>query len=147
MKNEINIQKAGKSDLSVIKDLLNSHHLPTGDIGTSNIHFYTIKNGEKLIACAGIELFETTGLLRSVAVYQGSRGRGIGSKLVRHVLDESRNLEITSLYLLTETAESFFLEHGFIKEDRSQAPAQITGSTEFSELCPSTAVLMKKNLG
>jgi arsenate reductase (thioredoxin) len=48
--------------------------------------------------------------------------------------------------LLTETAEIFFARKGYHTVDRKDAPAEIQASSEFSHLCPSSAVLMKKTL-
>ncbi len=138
--------KAESSDLSMVKALLNSHSLPTEDIGTSNIIFYLINEGEGLKACAGVERFGEVGLLRSVAVKDESRGKGIGSKLIKLVLEQSKGDGIETLFLLTETAESFFSKIGFKKIDRSKAPELIKHSNEFAELCPVSAVLMRKVL-
>lgn len=144
IKSEIVI--AGSSELSSIKALLDSHHLPTEDIGTSSINFYLNKEGEDLQASAGVERFDELGLLRSVAVKEELKGKGIGSELILKVLVESKAKNIKTMYLLTETAESFFSKIGFIKIDRSKAPESIKKSNEFAELCPASAVLMKKVL-
>lgn len=137
---------AGSSDLDSIKALLDSYHLPTEDIGTSGIEFYLIKIREEIKACAGVESFEETGLLRSVAVKGDLKGKGIGSELISKVLVESKAKNIKTMYLLTETAEFFFSRIGFIRSDRSKAPESIQKSNEFAVLCPASAVLMKKVL-
>lgn len=140
------ITKSTTREIELIKELLNSHHLPVNDIGDSNIQFYLVKEEEALKACAGVELFDNLGLLRSVAVSESLRGTGIGSKLIQYVLRESKASGITSLYLLTETAEPFFGKLGFVKAERDQAPESIKKSREFADLCPASAVLMKKEL-
>ena len=146
MNNRHTIIDATSDDIELIKDLLSSHHLPVDDIGHSNIKFYLVKQEDELKACAGVELFGNLGLLRSVAVSESLRGSGIGRELVEFVLKNSKSHGITSLYLLTETAEHFFGRLGFVKKERDQAPESIKKSREFSDLCPASAVLMRKKL-
>ncbi len=140
------IESFSKADLSLIKELLESHHLPVEDIDTSEISFSLIKEGPDLLACAGVERFEELGLLRSVAVKAELKGKGIGSELIDAVLVQAKSQGIKTMYLLTETAASFFRKKEFTKTERSEAPESIKQSSEFSGLCPVSAVLMKKVL-
>lgn len=140
------ITEANAVDLGAIKKLLASYHLPLDDIDNSNIRFYLVKEGKELKACAGVESFQNLGLLRSVAVNDSFRGQGIGKKLIEFILEDSGKNGMVSLYLLTETAEHFFSRLGFTKTERDQAPESIKKSSEFAELCPVSAVLMKKDL-
>ncbi|MFV1884562.1 MAG: arsenic resistance N-acetyltransferase ArsN2 [Balneola sp.] len=146
MKTKNTIIDATSDDIELIKDLLSSHHLPVDDIGDSNIRFYLVKQEDELKACAGVELFDNLGLLRSVAVSESLRGSGIGRELVEFVLKDSKSHGITSLYLLTQTAEHFFGKLGFVKKERDQAPESIKKSSEFTDLCPVSAALMEKIL-
>ena len=146
MSSKKTIIEATPNEIEKIKELLSSHHLPVDDIGDSNIRFYLVKEEGVLKACAGVELFDHLGLLRSVAVDESFRGAGIGRELVEYVTKESKINGITSLYLLTETAEHFFSKLGFVKAERDQAPESIRKSTEFADLCPASAVLMRKKL-
>lgn len=49
---------------------------------------------------------------------------------------------ISQVYLLTETAESFFAIRGYSVATREDAPAEIAVAEEFTTLCPDSAVLM-----
>lgn len=142
----LNFHPAEDNDLPEIKQLLEEHHLPVSDIDSSEISFFVLREGHRLLACAGVEHFGSDGLLRSVAVLPELTGKGIGSAFIDYLLPEVRNLRIDALYLLTETAEAFFSGKGFEKIDRNKVPSLVNSSTEFSELCPSTAVCMYKKI-
>jgi amino-acid N-acetyltransferase len=58
----------------------------------------------------------------------------------------ARKKGLTTLYLLTQTAEKYFEKKGFEKIARDQTPHEVQQSKEFSHLCPSTAVAMKKQI-
>ncbi len=138
----LNFHQADPGDLSEIKELLEEHHLPVSDIESSEITFYVLREGRRLLACAGIERFGADALLRSVAVLPELNRKGIGSAFVDFLISEVPKQEIRELYLLTETAEGFFGRKGFTKMDRENVPAALKLSSEFSELCPVSAVCM-----
>ncbi len=50
------------------------------------------------------------------------------------------------LYLLTTTAKDFFNKEGYIVVNRDEVPEPIKNSSEFSSVCPSTAIVMKKEI-
>jgi len=83
-------------------------------------------------------------LLRSFVVAEKMRGRGLGKALVLAVENLARKRNISQLYLLTETAETFFKSLGYETISRDQAPQAITQTSEFSGLCPDDAALMVK---
>jgi amino-acid N-acetyltransferase len=61
-------------------------------------------------------------------------------------LEYASRLKLNNIYLLTTTAENFFKKYGFANADRTKAPDAIRTTSEFSSLCPSTAVFMYKEL-
>ena len=50
---------------------------------------------------------------------------------------------VLEIYLLTTTAEGFFRRNGFERIERKIVPEVIKQTTEFTSLCPSSAVCMK----
>jgi amino-acid N-acetyltransferase len=92
----------------------------------------------------GLEVLGEVGLLRSLAVPQEDRGRGVGTQLTHKAEDYARTLGVQALYLLTTTAPDFFARRGYQRIDRAAAPAPLQATTEFQSLCPSTAVCMVK---
>ena len=51
------------------------------------------------------------------------------------------------VYLLTTTAERYFPSFGFERIARDGRTRRVTGSVEFREACPASAVVMRKVIG
>lgn len=94
----------------------------------------------------GLEFFENVALLRSLAVTREARGLGGGKSLVQEAENVARRKGAHKIFLLTVTAQRFFAALGYTSIERTAAPEPIKGTTEFSTLCPSSAVLMVKEL-
>ena len=88
----------------------------------------------------------TVGLLRSLAVRQDRRGSGLGSALVLEAERLAAGQRITTLYLLTTTAQQFFSHRGYAQIPREGAPPEIGATEEFRSVCPSSAAFMRKTL-
>ncbi|CAG0968732.1 partial amino-acid N-acetyltransferase, partial [Anaerolineae bacterium] len=58
----------------------------------------------------------------------------------------ARDRGVKSLYLLTMTAEAFFLRRGYARLLRENAPEAIRNTKEFSGICPLSSAFMVKNL-
>jgi len=137
------IREARGADLARVRELLKRCDLPADDVSNAMIPgFVVAETGGQLVGVAGIEVHGPHGLLRSVAVAPETRGSGLGAELVRDRISWTQSQGIDSLYLLTTTAETYFTRHGFVAATRDSAPPEIRASREFTDLCPSTAVLM-----
>jgi len=146
MTETISIQTATASDYQTVCDLLSRHKLPVEDINRELTHFFIVKQQDLLVGVIGMEQYGEFGLLRSMATDLAYRNNGIASSLVAALFAHSKKLGLKVMYLLTETAENFFAKKGFQKVNRDETPAAIKQSAEFSHLCPSTAVVMKKEI-
>lgn len=134
--------------LSEMLALLKESHLPFEDVkldGNLFVGYYD--ESDHLIASAGLELFGKAALLRSVAVKEDLRGKSLGSKIVKDILERATASHTKEVYLLTETAHDFFLSKGFIDISRDQVPDRIKQSTEFSSVCPVSAACMIYKFG
>ena len=130
-----------------VKCLLSAPQLNCSDLTPKHLrHFFGLGTREKLEGVVGLELFDNVGLLRSLAVVSSRRRAGLGSKLVAYAEDYARNHGIKSLYLLTVTAEDFFIHRGYQRARRKDAPSAIRETKEFSEICPASSALMVKHL-
>ena len=69
---------------------------------------------------------------------------GVGEK--RGIENYAKAKGVNDLYLLTTTAEHFFIGLGYVYADRTVAPQKIKLTKEFSDLCPDDAVFMRKKL-
>jgi amino-acid N-acetyltransferase len=140
------IQFAKPEDFEEIRDLLKSANLPFEDVENGVGHFLLARNQQALIGCVALQICGEDALLRSLAVNEIARNQGLGKALVLEILEYASRLKLTNIYLLTTTAEKFFQKHGFINADRNLAPDAIRETSEFSSLCPSSAVFMSKHL-
>lgn len=146
MSQTIVVQPANQADYFSITELLSCLQLPIEDISKDLRHFFVVKENERIIGTIGMEKYGELGLLRSMATDLQFRNQGIASQLVEELFRHAKKMGIRTMFLLTETAESYFLKKGFEKIKREEAPDAIKQSTEFSHVCPSSAVLMKKEI-
>jgi amino-acid N-acetyltransferase len=94
-----------------------------------------------------LEILGEVGLLRSLAVSDAYRGRGIGTRLTEKAEDYARSQGIAALYLLTTTVPDYFTRLGYVRTDRDAAPGVLQDTDEFKSLCPDSAVCLVKELG
>jgi amino-acid N-acetyltransferase len=132
---------------SAVKDLLSASGLPIADISAQHLHhFFGFASGGKLLGIVGLELYDEVALLRSLAVASSRRGAGLGSDLVEHAERYARDHGVKFLYLLTNTAESFFIRRGYARVLREKAPEAIRNTKEFDGICPLNSAFMVKRL-
>ena len=70
----------------------------------------------------------------------------VHEQMVAHAERHARDQGVHSLYLLTTTAEKFFLRRGYARIPREVAPAAIKTTSEFSGICPTSSAFMVKYL-
>ena len=126
--------------------LLASQSLPVDDLPENLDHFLVALQGKEVIGIVGVEIYGAYGLLRSLAVHPDHRGNKIGNKLLQRIEALSNLKGLTELYLLTETAPAYFDAHGYQKITRPDVPEEVQQSSEFSHVCPASAIVMKKKL-
>ena len=134
------------SHLQAIESLLKSYNLPFEDCAEHLENFIGIIRGDKLIAIGALQIEGSTALLRSIVVYSEMRGAGLAVEITRYVLNIARDQGVREIYLLTETAESYFTRFGFCAVDRGTVPVEIQSTRQFGSLCPSSAQTMRLDL-
>jgi amino-acid N-acetyltransferase len=140
------IRAATAGDRAAVEDLLVTAGLPLDGVDENFGEFIVAEDKNTIAGVIGIERYGHTALLRSAAVVREVRGSGIGSRLVKTLLEHARAQGVRDVYLLTTTAADYFPRFGFTELPRSQAPQQLRASREFQGACPATAVLMKHSL-
>lgn len=141
----MSIDALGVDELFAIRALLEANGLSTSDL-SPGIIFLGTRDQQGLEGIVGLEIDGQVGLLRSLAVRSDRRGSGLGAALVAEVERVATEQGITALYLLTTTAEPFFGRRGYCRTPRESAPSEIRATTEFSQICPSSAAFMCKAL-
>ncbi len=140
------LRAAGLRDMEAIRVLLEGSGLPTADLPRAQPEFVVACEGSRLVGVGGLERFGQTGLLRSVAVSPDRRGAGIGPMIVSYLELRGRQMGLSELVLLTQTAKDFFAWQGYRIIERSHAPESVQTSEEFRSLCPSSAFCMSKRI-
>lgn len=135
----VTIEPMQDTDRDAVHQLLRGHRLPLEGFDDAHVVRIVARQGDAVIGSAAIERYGSFGLLRSVAVEQSNRGRSLGSHLTREALALARRLGMTAVYLLTETAATFFPRFGFVPVSRAEIPESVKGSVEFTTACPATA--------
>lgn len=125
--------------------ILQQQNLLTSDIDEDKL-LYLLMSGENIIGTAGLEIFEDCALLRSVSVIKEEQGKGYGKIINNEIENYAKESGINCLYLLTTTAKDFFDKQGYCVIKRHESPAALQQTAEFTSLCPSTAVVMKKRI-
>jgi amino-acid N-acetyltransferase len=142
----IEIGGARQKELPDILALLDECGLPGEGLAPHLSTTLVARGGKQIVGSSALEMYEEFALLRSVAVKPSFRGRGLARRLTRAALDLARHHQVKAVYLLTETADTFFPKLGFKSIRRSDVPEKVQRSVEFTTLCPDTATVMEISL-
>jgi amino-acid N-acetyltransferase len=142
----MDLRIGGESDAARIRALLVDSGLPVEDLHAAHVDFLIAGEGGETFGVIGLQSFGQVGLLRSLAVEAGGRGKGTGSTLVDALESHARAAGMRQLVLLTQTAEPFFAARGYAPIARDAAPQAVQGSAEFRSICPASATCMSKDL-
>jgi amino-acid N-acetyltransferase len=140
------VRRASRLELARVEALLEACGLPIDGIKEPRCEVFVVERDGRIVGSAAIEWWGDDPLLRSVAVDPALRGRAVGRALVDKALGFAKARQANVVYLLTTTAAPYFAKVGFVEAERSEAPATIRSSREFSELCPSSATFMRIQL-
>lgn len=131
-----------QESFDAFREQLKASDLPADDLQLNKDLLIGYFEGNELAGTGGLEIHGNYGLLRSLSVKLGIRGRSVGTHITEHLIDEARRRNLKGIYLLTETARGFFLKKGFKDVSRESAPEELKASSEFSTVCSSSAVCM-----
>ena len=143
---EYQLRTARPDDFSAIRKLLIRVELPVEGVDESLASFVVALADNRVIGTAGVERHGDYGLLRSVAVDPDWRGGRVGAAVVDRAIAGAQSNGMESLYLLTTTAEKYFLAFGFEMVKRDGVPEEIRTTSEFRDICPSAATVMRRSL-
>ncbi len=133
-----------------IKDtiaLLEGANLPTADVTPDLLkHFIGTVSDGALTGVVGYESHDQIGLLRSLAVAPAARRLGLAARLIKRIEHVAHDNGIKTFYLLTTDADGYFARRGYTVVSRSDLPASIRATAQFSSLCPGSATPMIKAL-
>jgi amino-acid N-acetyltransferase len=128
----VRLRGAAPGDLDRARSLVSGLGLPVEGLGDQFLQGYVVA---------------VTGDGALVGVALSCQGSSIGRAIVEDRIEWARGRGLASLYLLTETAPGFFERLGFERVERASLPKAVQASSEFSRVCPDTAVAMALALG
>lgn len=141
------LRAARADDLAAVSRLLTDAQLPLDGVAESLADFIVAESEGALVGVAGLERCGRHALLRSVAVTDAWRSRGVGRALVERLIAGAESQRIAALYLLTTTAERYFPSFGFREVARDVVPEDVRATAEFRSACPASATVMTREIG
>jgi amino-acid N-acetyltransferase len=140
------VARAIPSDVPAVEALLAAAGLPLDGVAEALTTGVVAREGAEVLGAAAVEPYGRAGLLRSVVVAESRRGIGLGRRLVAAAEVLARGEGVEELYLLTETAADWFPKLGYVVVDREEARAAVGESVEFTMVCATTGVPMRRRL-
>jgi amino-acid N-acetyltransferase len=141
--NQLSVEAARATDDALVRGLLTTAGLPLDGLSDQFPSAYVVAfDRGVVVGAAGLETYGDVGLLRSVAVSEAVRSRGLGRRLVENRLAQARLEGLGRVFLLTTTAAPYFERLGFLRTDRNEAPAALSESPEFAFACPASAACL-----
>ena len=87
------------------------------DLVADHIHFFTARDGERILGTGALAVKEGYGEVKSMFVDEAARGKGVADALVRQIEDTARELGLPVLKLETGNtlyaAQKLYARHGF----------------------------------
>jgi len=146
----LHFRTATVADLPAAVTLLRSRELPVDGFGdllrAHPEHVLIAELNGALVGCAALDVHGRDALLRSVAVARDLATLGVGTRLVTDLLSHAARSGISAVFLLTTTADAWFPRFGFATIERTDVPAALAGTVEFTKACPSSATVMRATL-
>lgn len=142
----LRIRPALPDDRARVELLVAAEQLPLQGLDEHFADFLVAEIDGEVAAAAGIERHEQYALLSSVVVAPTYRGQRVAEQLVRAHIEAATRHKTRALYLLTMTAEAYFVRLGFELIDRELVPPVVKRSPEFVSACPASAHAMALTL-
>ena len=112
-----------------------------------HFHYFLVARADgRMVGSVGMEPYGPSVLLRSLVVAPSYRSRGLGRSLTERLLEETRKQGVQRVFLLTDTADKFFLKFGFGRIAREKADVAIQESVEFRTACCESTACMRLDL-
>ena len=118
------------SDLSFLMQELSGNIVFTREslermLADQNSHLYVIREEGKIVACASLciyhQPFSTDATIESVVVSSKKRGKGLGRKLMEHLLEEAARMKVDCIHLTSnpkrKAANALYQKMGFEKNE------------------------------
>jgi amino-acid N-acetyltransferase len=142
----VTFRAATLADLDSVRSLLEASKLPLDGVSDCIDDFIVAEEQGKIVGSIAVERYGHYGLLRSAAVNDSERGKGLGAGLVASIIEKAKSDGIDELFLLTTTAENYFPRFGFNRMTREDVPDALNASAELRGACPDSAIVMRRKV-
>ena len=96
-------------------------------IADPNSHLYVIREEGRIVACASLcifhQPFSTDATIESVVVSSKKRGKGLGRKLMQHLIEEASRMKVDCIHLTSnpkrEAANALYQKMGFERYEKN----------------------------
>ena len=119
-----NLLKKHFIELRSVSPAGSTHVLDIDGLKDPSIKFWSLWENNKLIGCGALKFLEKDhGEFKSIRVADEFRKKGIGERIIKHLIDEAKKLEISKLSIETGAGEFFaparklFNKFGFKKSE------------------------------
>ena len=90
-----------------------------------NSHLYVIREEGRIVSCASLcifhQPFSTDATIESVVVSSKMRGKGLGRKLMEHLIEEAARMKVDCIHLTSnpkrEAANALYQKMGFERKE------------------------------
>ena len=124
--------------------LLAAVKLPVIDLPQRLDNFFVALETDKVVGAVGLEVYGSYGLLRSLVVEVDWRNKGVEAELIAKVEGVATEKRLKGIYLLTENTADYFNNKGFEHVARMDVPEEVKASSQYSNICPESAIAMAK---
>ena len=120
----VEIREARTSDVRIVRRLVDAYSSGRILLSKATVtlfedvqEFYVAELDGVVVGCGALHvLWEDLGEVRTLAVDQAHRGKGIGDLLLRRLLQQARHVGVNRVFCLTFEVD-FFSRHGFSEID------------------------------
>lgn len=141
------VRAAEPADYDRVAALLDANDLPHRDLQPEEATVLVAVDDGDVVGAGALEQYAPNALLRSLVVADSRRGRGYGEALCDSLESHARTNGTDALYLLTTSATGFFRARGYEVVDRERAPEAIRQTSQFADVCPTSATCLRTSLG
>lgn len=128
----VDIRHAQSADAAAICDLVNFYaeqdmmlHRSLESVYENLREFIVAADGDVLLGCVAVDIYwGDQAEIRSLAVSEEARGRGVGGALIGACIEDARRLGIEKLFAMTYV-KPFFEQFGFTEVDIMSLPEKV----------------------
>jgi len=128
----LTIRPARTKDIPAIRGLVDFYAIPGRLLSKETVtlyeavqEFFVAEQDGKVVGCGAIHvLWEDLAEVRTVAVDEALRGKGVGHVILETIIERARTIGVSRIFFLTFETE-FFGRHGFVEIEGSPVAPEV----------------------